>query len=42
MIIGNRQRSRARGPACGLKKNKKKMMLFRRSDAKMRFLSRGS
>jgi hypothetical protein len=30
------------GGACGLKKNKKKMMLFRRSDTKMRFVSRGS
>jgi hypothetical protein len=28
-----------RGRAAGLKKNKKKMMLFRRSDAKVHFLS---
>jgi hypothetical protein len=39
MII-ERQRPQPRRRTCGLKKNKKKMMLFRRSHAKARFISR--
>jgi hypothetical protein len=39
MIVG-RRRPGARGRASGLKKNKKKMMLFRRSNAKARFSRR--
>jgi putative membrane protein len=41
MIVG-RRRPGARGRASGLKKNKKKMMLFRRSNAKARFFHAGS